>query len=86
MSPVRLTFPLHQKTKGEKIRIHYNLYAHYIKYYNYKFLLVTILLISTTGLNSCTDDLDKFPENILTNDRQYSSVEGYKQSLRKQVQ
>lgn len=43
-----------------------------------KCLMPFILLI---GFLSCTDDLDRFPTNALTNEVQFSSVEGYKQAM-----
>ncbi|HSQ46538.1 MAG TPA: hypothetical protein VLM44_06415 [Lutibacter sp.] len=46
---------------------------------NNRFFLVMLLLVLTINFNSCTDDLDKIPTNTLTNDKQFSSVEGYKQ-------
>ena len=33
------------------------------------------------GLNSCTEDLERFPTNALTNEVQFSSLDGYKQAL-----
>lgn len=47
----------------------------------HKFLLALILLLMGVHFNSCTDDLDKTPLNVLTADKQYSTVEGYKQSM-----
>ena len=41
--------------------------------------LVTILILSAFA--SCTDDLDRFPTNALTNEKQFSSLEGYKQAM-----
>lgn len=41
---------------------------------------VTALLIIVT-FGSCTEDLERFPTNALTNEVQFSSVEGYKQAL-----
>lgn len=32
-------------------------------------------------LTACVDDLEKLPTNEISNDKQYSSIEGYKQSL-----
>jgi len=46
--------------------------------FNIKYL--GILLI-TLVFTSCTDDLDRFPTNALTNDAQFSTIEGYKQGL-----
>lgn len=46
-----------------------------------RFLLAIFLLTISITFNSCTEDLDKTPLNVLTADRQYSDVEGYKQSL-----
>lgn len=42
-----------------------------------KWLIFLLLLVFI----SCTDDLDRFPTNALTNEVQFSSVEGYKQAL-----
>jgi hypothetical protein len=39
--------------------------------------IVLVLLLVT----SCTNDLDRFPTNALTNDVQFSTLEGYKQGL-----
>lgn len=46
-----------------------------------KFLLVLVLLLIGMNFNSCTNDLDKTPLNVLTAEKQYSTVEGYKQSM-----
>lgn len=48
---------------------------------NNRFFLVMLLLVLTVNFNSCIDDLEKIPTNTLTNDKQFSSVEGYKQGL-----
>ena len=41
--------------------------------------LIAILILSVFA--SCTDDLDRFPTNALTNEKQFSSLEGYKQAM-----
>jgi hypothetical protein len=46
-----------------------------------KFFLVLLVLVFTLNFNSCTDDLDKTPLNTTTSDRQFSSLDGYKQGL-----
>ena len=46
---------------------------------NSRILLVSLVFV--LGLNSCTKDLDKTPTNGITSDAQYSSADGYKQSL-----
>ena len=45
--------------------------------------VLCLLFIVGIGLNfnSCTDELDKQPLNVLTSDKLYTSVEGYKQSM-----
>ncbi|MBN2805153.1 MAG: RagB/SusD family nutrient uptake outer membrane protein [Prolixibacteraceae bacterium] len=43
----------------------------------YNYLLPAMLLLIT----SCIGDLDRFPTNGTTNDVQYSTIDGYKQSL-----
>jgi hypothetical protein len=48
---------------------------------NNRFLLVLFLLLISVNFNSCTDVLDKEPLNVLTSDKQYSTVAGYKQSM-----
>ncbi len=48
---------------------------------NNRFLLVILLFVFTINLNSCTDVLEKTPTNTAIASKQYSSVEGYKQSL-----
>lgn len=40
-----------------------------------------ILFLIVLGLFSCTEDLDRFPTNALTNEKQFSSLEGYKQAM-----
>lgn len=49
-----------------------------IHLFNIKYLGIIIMTIVFT---SCTDDLDRFPTNALTNDAQFSTIEGYKQGL-----
>ena len=44
---------------------------------NNRFLLVLFLLLISVNFNSCTDVLDKEPLNVLTSDKQYSTVAGY---------
>lgn len=46
-----------------------------------KLLLLIILVGIALNFNSCTDDLDKTPLNTLTAEKQYSTLEGYKQGL-----
>lgn len=41
---------------------------------------ITALLL-VLGFISCTEDLERFPTNALTNEVQFSTVEGYKQAL-----
>lgn len=48
---------------------------------NNKFLLGLFLILISVNFNSCTDVLDKEPLNVLTSHKQYSTVEGYKQSM-----
>jgi len=43
--------------------------------------LLLIILVFILGFNSCTKDLDKIPTNGITSDAQYSTADGYKQSL-----
>ena len=43
--------------------------------------LLFIILVVIPGFISCTKDLDKVPTNSLTSDAQYSTLDGYKQSL-----
>lgn len=43
-----------------------------------KYIAVLIILLSFTY---CTEDLERFPTNALTNEVQFSTVEGYKQAL-----
>ena len=38
-------------------------------------------LIILFGFISCEDDLDRFPTNALTNEKQFSTVDGYKQAM-----
>ncbi|MFI1772002.1 RagB/SusD family nutrient uptake outer membrane protein [Thalassobellus citreus] len=45
---------------------------------NIKYLGIIIISLLFA---SCTDDLDRFPTNALTNDDQFSTIEGYKQGL-----
>lgn len=40
-----------------------------------------IPLIIIMGYISCEDDLDRFPTNELTNEKQFSTVDGYKQAM-----
>jgi hypothetical protein len=40
-----------------------------------------IIVIAFSGLTSCTEDLDRFPTNALTNEKQFSTVDGYKQAM-----
>lgn len=49
-----------------------------MKRINIKFLGMFLFVLIGT---SCTDDLDRFPTNALTNDKQFSTLEGYKQGL-----
>ncbi|WP_242156275.1 RagB/SusD family nutrient uptake outer membrane protein [Aestuariivivens sediminis] len=49
-----------------------------IKTLNKTVLLPALVLIV---LGACTADLEKTPTNVITNDDQYASLEGYKQSL-----
>ncbi|GAA4895886.1 RagB/SusD family nutrient uptake outer membrane protein [Flaviramulus aquimarinus] len=46
-----------------------------------RFLLVILLLVFTLNFNSCTDDLEKTPVNIITADKQFNNIDGYKQGL-----
>ncbi|MFH4969312.1 RagB/SusD family nutrient uptake outer membrane protein [Gaetbulibacter sp. M240] len=46
-----------------------------------KWVFTVILLVIAVNFNSCTDDLNKEPLNTLTNDKQFNSVDGYKQGL-----
>ncbi|GAA4813032.1 RagB/SusD family nutrient uptake outer membrane protein [Litoribaculum gwangyangense] len=46
-----------------------------------RFLRMMFLLALALYFNSCTDDLEKTPENVTTSDKQFNSVEGYKQGL-----
>ncbi|MEN3324987.1 RagB/SusD family nutrient uptake outer membrane protein [Mariniflexile soesokkakense] len=46
--------------------------------FNIKYLGIILMAVFIT---SCTDDLDRFPTNALTNDAQFSTIEGYKQGL-----
>ncbi len=46
-----------------------------------RFFLVILVLVFTLNFNACTDELDKTPLNTTTSDRQFSSVDGYKQGL-----
>lgn len=46
-----------------------------------KVFLGLFLLMVGLNFNSCTDDLDKQPLNVLTSDKLYSTVDGYKQSM-----
>jgi hypothetical protein len=46
-----------------------------------KVLLGLFLLLMGLNFNSCTDELDKQPLNVLTSDKLYSTVDGYKQSM-----
>lgn len=43
--------------------------------------LVILVLVFTINFNSCSDELEKTPINITTPDEQFSSIDGYKQSL-----
>ncbi|MFA9389954.1 MAG: RagB/SusD family nutrient uptake outer membrane protein [Prolixibacteraceae bacterium] len=43
--------------------------------------LIAGVLLMLTLVTSCIGDLDRFPTNGTTNDVQYASIEGYKQSL-----
>ena len=45
------------------------------------FLLGMLLLVVTTSLHSCTDDLEKLPLNADTDNVHFTSVAAYKQSL-----
>jgi hypothetical protein len=40
-----------------------------------------IIVLAFSGLTSCTDDLDRFPTNALTNEKQFSTIDGYKQAM-----
>lgn len=46
-----------------------------------RFISVLFLLLISVNFNSCTDVLDKEPLNVITANKQYSTVEGYKQSM-----
>jgi hypothetical protein len=48
---------------------------------NQPFILRILLVIVFIQFNSCTSDLDKVPLNTVTSDKQFNSVEGYKQGL-----
>jgi hypothetical protein len=48
---------------------------------NYKFNIAAGILTIVLFLAACTDDLNQFPTNGTSNDVQYNSVDGYKQSL-----
>lgn len=48
---------------------------------NQKYNTITGLLIMILFLFSCTDDLNRFPTNGTSNDVQYGTLDGYKQSL-----
>lgn len=39
------------------------------------------ILLLLLGFTSCTDDLERFPTNAITNEVQFSSIDGYKQAL-----
>jgi len=54
-----------------------------MKNINYKFnkKWLVIALTLTIGLSSCLDDLVKLPTNDITADKQFKSVEGYKQAM-----
>lgn len=43
-----------------------------------RFVIVVLIVV---GFNSCTEDLDRFPTNALTNEKQFSSLDGYKQAM-----
>ena len=43
--------------------------------------LVLLVFVFTLSFNSCTNDLDKTPTNTITSNKQFNSVDGYKQSL-----
>jgi starch-binding outer membrane protein, SusD/RagB family len=43
-----------------------------------RFLLILFVF---SGLTSCTEDLERFPTNGITNEVQFNSVEGYKQAM-----
>ena len=47
-------------------------------YYFKKYLIAFIIII---GFTSCTEDLDRFPTNGITNEVQFKDVEGYKQAM-----
>ena len=51
-----------------------------MKIINYlkKPLMILLILISFIA---CTEDLDRFPTNALTNEKQFSTVDGYKQAM-----
>jgi len=46
-----------------------------------KYNIIAVMLTMLVFLFSCTDDLNRFPTNGTNNDVQYSSLDGYKQSL-----
>lgn len=46
-----------------------------------RFFVVALLLMLTINFNSCTDDLDKVPLNVETPDKQFDTVDGYKEAL-----
>lgn len=52
-----------------------------MKNINIKSKLFGGLLITLVMFTACTDDLNRFPTNGITNEVQYETVEGYKQSL-----
>lgn len=43
--------------------------------------ILSVILVFVFGFHSCTKDLDKIPTNGITSDAQYSTTDGYKQSL-----
>lgn len=51
-----------------------------MKTINYLKSFLPIILVFF-GLTSCTEDLDRFPTNALTNEVQFNSVDGYKQAM-----
>ncbi|UAM98726.1 RagB/SusD family nutrient uptake outer membrane protein [Polaribacter litorisediminis] len=48
-----------------------------IQYFKKPLITLLILIVFT----SCTEDLDRFPTNALTNEKQFSTVDGYKQAM-----
>jgi hypothetical protein len=45
------------------------------------YLVAALLLLLTLSYSSCTEDLDKTPLNIVTSDKQFNNLDGYKQGL-----